>query len=165
MKKIILFLISLVIIVYGFSEFFGDQIIKQVVEKNISNSLDRNTEIGDFKINYLKGEVIAKDIKLNNKDFSEDLLKIENVDSLKQEIRVWTAKDKDLNLESVNKILFNNQNKEKSVGYITSIYVLESRIIKGLAMIKRKYLDKGNPFFSDNFGQISLEKSVGSTFL
>ena len=95
----------------------------------------------------------------------ETMSKIKNVSSLKQEIRVWTAKDKDLNLESVNKILFNNQNKEKSVGYITSIYVLESRIIKGLAMIKRKYLDKGNPFFSDNFGQISLEKSVGSTFL
>ena len=95
----------------------------------------------------------------------ETMSKIKNVSSLKQEIRVWTAKDKDVNLESVNKILFNNQNKEKSVGYITSIYVLESRIIKGLAMIKRKYLDKGNPFFSDNFGQISLEKSVGSTFL
>ena len=95
----------------------------------------------------------------------ETISKIRNVSSLKQEIRVWTAKDKDVNLESVNKILFNNQNKEKSVGYITSIYVLESRIIKGLAMIKRKYLDKGNPFFSDNFGQISLEKSVGSTFL
>ena len=95
----------------------------------------------------------------------ETMSKIKNVSSLKQEIRVWTAKDKDVNLESVNKILFNNQNKEKSVGYITSIYVLESRIIKGLSMIKRKYLDKGNPFFSDNFGQISLEKSVGSTFL
>ena len=95
----------------------------------------------------------------------ETMSKIKNVSSLKQEIRVWTAKDKDVNLESVNKTLFNNQNKEKSVGYITSIYVLEPRIIKGLAMIKRKYLDKGNPFFSDNFGQISLEKSVGSTFL
>ena len=79
MKKIILFLFSLVIIVYGFSEFVGDQMIKQVVEKNISNSLDRDTKIDDFKINYLKGEVIAKDIKLNNKEFSEDLLKINNV--------------------------------------------------------------------------------------
>ena len=95
----------------------------------------------------------------------ETMSKIKNVSSLKQEIRVWTAKDKDLNLESVNKILFNNQNKEKSVGYITSIYKLDSRIIKGLAMIKRKYLNKENSFFSDNFGQISIDKSVGSTFL
>ena len=95
----------------------------------------------------------------------ETMSKIRNVNSLKQEIRVWTAKDKDLNLGSENKIIYNDQNKEKSVGYITSIYKLDSRIIKGLAMIKRKYLDKENSFFSDNFGQISIDKSVGSTFL
>ena len=95
----------------------------------------------------------------------ETMSKIRNVSSLKQEIRVWTAKDKDLNLESANKVIYNNQNKEKSVGYITSIYKLDSGIIKGLAMIKRKYLNKENSFFSDNFGQISINKSVGSTFL
>ncbi|MDC3234020.1 tRNA-modifying protein YgfZ [Prochlorococcus sp. AH-716-A06] len=95
----------------------------------------------------------------------ETMSKIRNVSSLKQEIRVWTAKDKDLNLESVKKDIYNNQNKEKSVGYITSIYKLDSRIIKGLAMIKRKYLNNQNSFFSDNFGQISINKSVGSTFL
>ena len=95
----------------------------------------------------------------------ETMSKIRNVSSLKQEIRVWTAKDKDLNLESENKVIYNNQNKEKSVGYITSIYKLDSRIIKGLAMIKRKYLNNENSFFSDNFGQISINKSVGSTFL
>ena len=95
----------------------------------------------------------------------ETMSKIRNVSSLKQEIRVWTAKDKDLNLESLNKGIYNNQNKEKSVGYITSIYKLDSRIIKGLAMIKRKYLNKENSFFSDNFGQISINKSIGSTFL
>jgi hypothetical protein len=79
MKKIFLFLFSLAIIVYGLSEFVGDRLIKQIVESNISNSLDRDTEIGDLKINYLKGEAIAKDIKLNNEKFSEDLLSIKNV--------------------------------------------------------------------------------------
>ena len=91
--------------------------------------------------------------------------KIRNVSSLKQEIRVWKAKDKDFSLESENKSIYNNPNKEKTVGYITSIYKLDSRIIKGLSMIKRKYLNKENSFFSDNFGQISINKSVGSTFL
>ena len=95
----------------------------------------------------------------------ETMSKIRNVSSLKQEIRVWRTKDKYLNLESANKNIYNNQKKEKSVGYITSIYELDSRIIKGLAMIKRKYLDKENCFFTDNFGQISIDKSVGSTFL
>ena len=78
MKKIILFSLSLVIIVYGLSEFVGDQLIKKIVENNISNSLDRDTEIGELKINYLKGEAIAKDIKLNNKKFSKELLSIKN---------------------------------------------------------------------------------------
>ena len=95
----------------------------------------------------------------------ETMSKIRNVSSLKQEIRVWTAKDKVLNIESVNNKLYSNQNKEKSVGYITSFYKLDSQIIKGLAMIKRKYLDQENSFFSDNFGQISVDKSIGSTFL
>ena len=95
----------------------------------------------------------------------ETISKIRNVSSLKQELRIWKAKDKDLNLESANKSIYNNQNKEKSIGYITSIYKLDSGIIKGLAMIKRKYLDERNYFFSENFGEISIDKSVGSTFL
>ena len=95
----------------------------------------------------------------------ETMSKIRNVSSLKQEIRVWTAKDKVLNFEPENKIIYNNFSKEKSVGNITSIYKSDLGIIKGLSMIKSKYLDKENSFFSDNFGQISLDKSVGSNFL
>ena len=160
--------------------FFKNEDKKYDFYKNNPNSMNTN-DLQLWKINQaipsLNSEINGKNnpLELGLTDLidfnkgcylgQETMSKIKNVSSLKQEIRVWTAKDKDVNLESVNKILFNNQNKEKSVGYITSIYVLESRIIKGLAMIKRKYLDKGNPFFSDNFGQISLETSVGSTFL
>ena len=53
MKQIFLFLFSLAIIIYGLSEFVGDRLIKQIVESNISNSLDRDAEIGELKINYL----------------------------------------------------------------------------------------------------------------
>ena len=95
----------------------------------------------------------------------ETMSKIRNVSSLKQEIRVWTAKDREFNLESQNKNIFNNKKKEKSVGFITSIYKLNSQTTKGLAMIKRKYLEKDNTFFTDNYCQISIDKSIGSTFL
>ena len=95
----------------------------------------------------------------------ETMSKIRNVSSLKQEIRVWTAKDREFNLGSDNKNIYNNKKKEKSVGYITSIYNLSSQTIKGLAMIKRKYLEKDNTFFTDNYCQISIDKSIGSTFL
>ena len=148
--------------------------------KNNPNSMNTN-DLQLWKINQaipsLNSEINGKNnpLELGLADLidfnkgcylgQETMSKIRNVSSLKQEIRVWTAKDKDLNLESENKGIYNNQNKEKSVGYITSIYKLDSRIIKGLAMIKRKYLNKENSFFSDNFGQISINKSVGSTFL
>ena len=79
MKKIILFIIILFITIYILSEFVGDRFIKKIVEKNISNSLDRDTKIQDLKIYYFKGEVLAKDIRLNNKKFSKDLLIIDNV--------------------------------------------------------------------------------------
>ena len=93
----------------------------------------------------------------------ETMSKIKNVSSLKQEIRVWTAKDSKYNLE-FNNVIYNNEKKEKSVGYITSIYKLGSQTIKGLAIIKRKYLNIENIFFADNC-QISIDKSIGSTFL
>ena len=78
MKKIIS-LVVIVLIFFGISEFIGDRIIKGIVEENISNSLDRKTEIESLKINYLKGEAIAKNVKLNNKNFSNDLLLIDEV--------------------------------------------------------------------------------------
>ena len=144
--------------------------------KNMSNN-----DLQLWKINqaipFLDNEINGKlnPLELGLKDLidfnkgcylgQETMSKIRNVSSLKQEIRIWTAIDSKYNLELNDKNIYNNQNKEKSVGYITSIYKLDSRIIKGLAMIKRKYLDKENCFFTDNFGQISIDKSVGSTFL
>ena len=95
----------------------------------------------------------------------ETISKIRNVSSLKQEIRVWTAEDSAFNLNSENKNLYNNEKKEKSVGYITSHFKLSSQTLKGLAMIKRKYLDSGNTFFTDSYCKISIDKSIGSTFL
>ena len=78
MKKIIS-LVVIILIFFAISEFIGDKIIKGIVEDNISSSLDRKTEIESLKINYIKGEAIAKNVKLNNKNFSNDLLSIDEV--------------------------------------------------------------------------------------
>ena len=95
----------------------------------------------------------------------ETMSKIRNVSSLKQEIRVWTTKDSGFDLEPGSKNIYDNEKKEKSVGYVTSFYKVDSQTIKGLAMIKRKYLDKGNTFFIDKNCQISIDKSIGSNFI
>ena len=147
--------------------------------KNNPNNMSNN-DLQLWKINqaipFLDNEINGKlnPLELGLKDLidfnkgcylgQETMSKIRNVSSLKQEIRVWTAIDSKYNLEFNDKNIYNNEKKEKVVGYITSINKLGSQTIKGLAIIKRKYLNTENVFFADNC-QISIDKSVGSTFL
>jgi len=94
----------------------------------------------------------------------ETISKIKNVSSLKQEIRIWKSFESYLNLEIKDENLYLNSAKDISVGKITSIFKSDFQI-KGLAMIKRKYLKEGSYFFSEIFGKIIINKSVGSIFL
>jgi len=94
----------------------------------------------------------------------ETMSKIKNVSSLKQEIRIWKSFETNLNLDLEDKNLYINSDKDISVGKITSIFKSDSQI-KGLAMIKRKYLEEGSCFFSEIFGKVIINKSVGSIFL
>ena len=94
----------------------------------------------------------------------ETMSKIKNVSSLKQEIRIWKSIESNLNLDLEDKNLYINSAKDISVGKITSFFKSDSQI-KGLAMIKRKYLEEGSYFFSEIFGKIIINKSVGSIFL
>ena len=94
----------------------------------------------------------------------ETMSKIKNVSSLKQEIRIWKSCESNVNLDVEDKSLYINSAKEISVGKITSFLKLNSQI-KGLAMIKRKYLKDGSYFYSEIFGKIIINKSVGSIFL
>ena len=94
----------------------------------------------------------------------ETMSKIKNVSSLKQEIRIWKSFESNLNLDVKDKNLYINSAKDISVGKITSFFKSDSQI-KGLAMIKRKYLEEGSYFFSEIFGKIIINKSVGSIFL
>ena len=94
----------------------------------------------------------------------ETMSKIKNVSSLKQEIRIWKSFESTENLDVEDKNLYINSAKEISVGKITSILKSDAQF-KGLAMIKRKYLEEGSYFFSEIFGKIIINKSVGSIFL
>ena len=94
----------------------------------------------------------------------ETMAKIKNVSSLKQEIRTWKSLESNLNLDVEDKNLYINSAKEISVGKITSILKSDAQF-KGLAMIKRKYLEEGCYFYSEVFGKIIINKSVGSVFL
>jgi folate-binding protein YgfZ len=79
----------------------------------------------------------------------ETMAKIRNIDSLKQEIRVWTAKDSVFNSEFENKNIYNNYKKEKSAGYITSIYKFDSQTFDclGVKFVNTSYITSRFFFF------------------
>jgi len=149
------------------------------IYKNRLNFLNPN-DLKLWKINQaipsLEKEINGKNnpLELGLKDLidfnkgcylgQETMSKIKNVSSLKQEIRIWKSSESNLNLDIEDKNVYINSAKDISVGKITSIFKSDSQI-KGLAMIKRKYLEEGSYFFSEIFGKIIINKSVGSIFL
>jgi len=159
--------------------FFKTEDKEFEIYKNKLNLLNSN----DLKIWKVNQAIPSLDREINGKnnplelglkdliDFNkgcylgqETMSKIKNVSSLKQEIRIWKSFETNLNLELEDKNLYINSAKDISVGKITSIFKSDSQI-KGLAMIKRKYLEEGSYFFSEIFGKIIINKSVGSIFL
>ncbi len=159
--------------------FFKTEDKEFEIYKNKLNLLNPN----DLKLMKINQAIPALEMEINGKnnplelglqdliDFNkgcylgqETMSKIKNVSSLKQEIRVWKSFESNLNLDVEDKNLYINSAKDISVGKITSFFKSDSQI-KGLAMIKRKYLEKESYFFSEIFGKILINKSVGSIFL
>ena len=79
MKKLILLITILIISSYFFIVFVSDNLIKNVLQKNISTSLNRNVSIEKLNINYFKGEADIKEIQLSNKEFAGYLINIKNI--------------------------------------------------------------------------------------
>jgi len=159
--------------------FFKTEDKEFEIYKNKLNLLNPN-DLKFWKINQaipsLEMEINGKNnpLELGLKDLidfnkgcylgQETMSKIKNVSSLKQEIRIWKSIESNLNLDLEDKNLYINSAKDISVGKITSFLKLDSQI-KGLAMIKRKYLKEESYLFSEIFGKIIINKSVGSIFL
>ncbi len=159
--------------------FFKTEDKEFQIYKNKLNLLDPN----DLKLWKINQAIPSLEMEINGKnnplelglqdliDFNkgcylgqETMSKIKNVSSLKQEIRIWKSFESNLNFDVEDKNLYINSAKDISVGKITSFFKSNSQI-KGLAMIKRKYLEEGSYFFSEIFGKIIINKSVGSIFL
>ena len=74
MKKFLLAIIILPIFFYLFIEFIGDRVIKNILQNNMSSSLNREVLIKNLNINYLSGEANAEGITLLNKRFEGYLI-------------------------------------------------------------------------------------------
>ena len=164
MKKIIS-LVVIVLIFFGISEFIGDRIIKGIVEENISNSLDRKTEIESLKINYLKGEAIAKNVKLNNKNFSNDLLSIDEVYVKLKSLSIFSdnIEIQNVNLKGMNLNYYFNVKKAKINDNIRSL----SKILKednSKSVSTKKFniekLTAKNISLSVNSSELKIKKKI-----
>ena len=79
MKKFLFTLLIIVFSIYFLVEFIGDRLIKNILQENISSTLNRDVSIEKLNINYLSGEASGKDIGLLNKKFDGYLLKIDSI--------------------------------------------------------------------------------------
>ena len=79
MKKFFSLIAVLGILFFILIEFLGDKLIKNILENNISNSLNRDVTIEKLNIDYLSGKASAKNITLLNKKFDGYLIGIDSI--------------------------------------------------------------------------------------
>ena len=79
MKKFLSIILIFTLSFYILIEFIGDRLIKNILEDNISSSLNREVLIKKLNIDYLSGEAQAENIKLLNKKFDGNLAEVESV--------------------------------------------------------------------------------------
>ena len=79
MKKFLSIIAIFTLSFYILVEFIGDRLIKNILEDNISSSLNREVLIKKLNIDYLNGEAQAENIKFLNKKFDGNLAEVESV--------------------------------------------------------------------------------------
>ena len=79
MKKFLSTILIFIVLLYVLIEFIGDKLIKNILENNISSSLNRDVSIEKLNIDYLNGQADAGGINLLNKNFDGYLVSINNI--------------------------------------------------------------------------------------
>ena len=102
MKKFLSLIIIFIISFYILIEFVGDKLIKNILESNISASLNRDVSIDKLNIDYLNGQADAKGINLLNKNFDGYLVRI---DTIKVDLDAFSIFSNDV---IINDVLLDN---------------------------------------------------------
>ena len=79
MRKFLSIITIFTLSFYILVEFIGDRLIKNILEDNISSSLNREVSIKKLSIDYLSGEAQANNIKILNKKFDGNLAEVDFV--------------------------------------------------------------------------------------
>lgn len=102
MKKFLSTILIFIVLFYVLIEFIGDKLIKNILESNISASLNRDVSIDKLNIDYLNGQADAKGINLLNKNFDGYLVRI---DTIKVDLDAFSIFSNDV---IINDVLLDN---------------------------------------------------------
>ena len=156
MKKFLSTILILIVLFYVLIEFIGDKLIKNVLEKNISSSLNRDVSIEKLNIDYLKGQADAKGINLLNKNFEGYLVKINNI---KVDLDTFSIFSNDVIIDS---ILLDNININYYFNFSDQIISDNVRSLEQELKNKTSYSDSNKYFNIKNLNAKNIFLSAKS---
>ena len=159
MKKFLSLIIIFIISFYILIEFVGDKLIKNILENNISSSLNRDVSIEKLSIDYLNGQADASRINLLNKNFEGYLISIDNI---KVDLDTFSIFSNDV---IINNVLLDNININYYFNFSEQIISDNVRSLEQELRNKTSYSNSNKYFNIKNLNAKNISLSAKSPTL
>ena len=159
MKKFLSTILIFIILFYVLIEFIGDKLIKNILENNISSSLNRDVSIEKLNIDYLNGQADASGINLLNKNFDGYLVSINNI---KVDLDTFSIFSNDV---IINNVLLDNININYYFNFSEQIISDNVRSLEQELRNKTSYSNSNKYFNIKNLNAKNISLSAKSPTL
>ena len=159
MKKFLSTILIFIVLFYVLIEFIGDKLIKNILENNISSSLNRDVSIEKLNIDYLNGQADAGGINLLNKNFDGYLVSIDNI---KVDLDTFSIFSNDV---IINNVLLDNININYYFNFSEQIISDNVRSLEQELRNKTSYSNSNKYFNIKNLNAKNISLSAKSPTL
>ena len=159
MKKFLSTILIFIVLLYVLIEFIGDKLIKNILENNISSSLNRDVSIEKLNIDYLNGQADASRINLLNKNFEGYLVSIDNI---KVDLDTFSIFSNDV---IINNVLLDNININYYFNFSEQIISDNVRSLEQELRNKTSYSNSNKYFNIKNLNAKNISLSAKSPTL
>ena len=159
MKKFLSTILIFIVLFYVLIEFIGDKLIKNILESNISSSLNRDVSIEKLNIDYLNGQADASRINLLNKNFEGYLISIDNI---KVDLDTFSIFSNDV---IINNVLLDNININYYFNFSEQIISDNVRSLEQELRNKTSYSNSNKYFNIKNLNAKNISLSAKSPTL
>ena len=156
MKKFLSTILIFIVLFYVLIEFIGDKLIKNILENNISSSLNRDVSIEKLNIDYLNGQADARGINLLNKNFEGYLVRIDNI---KVDLDTFSIFSNDV---IINNVLLDNININYYFNFSEQIISDNVRSLEQELRNKTSYSNSNKYFNIKNLNAKNISLSAKS---